>query len=154
MTIVQEWNGQEFNSINTKSTTAFFGPKFWCPNMQTNHDSNNYKIFRYADVVLMIAEAHCMLQDDMDEALRYLNMPKKRAGIREYARRDWKRIMEEIKVERGRELFGEFQTESQTRSSKIKENILPCHRYYPIPAVQVSYSGGALDNNEYAQYGR
>ena len=116
----------------------------------------------------MIAEARCMLQDDMDEALRYLNMPKKRAGIREYARRDWKRIMEEIKVERGRELFGEFQrkfdlvrwgtwfevTESQTRSSKIKENILPCHRYYPIPAVQVSYSGGALDNNEYAQYGR
>ena len=168
MTIVQEWNGQEFNSINTKSLTAFFGPKFWCPNMQTNHDSNNYKIFRYADVVLMMAEAHCMLQDDMDEALRYLNMPKKRAGIREYARRDWKRIMEEIKVERGRELFGEFQrkfdlvrwgtwlevTESQTRSSKIKENILPCHRYYPIPAVQVSYSGGAIDTNEYAQYGR
>lgn len=168
MTIVQEWNGQSFNSITPLSTTAFFGPKFWCPNMQTNHDSNNYKVFRYADVVLMMAEAHCMLQDDMEAALNYLNMTKRRAGIREYSRRDWRRIMEEIKVERGRELFGEFQrkfdlvrwgtwyevTESQTRSSRLKENILPCHRYYPIPAVQVSYSGGALDNKEYEQYGR
>ena len=59
--------------------------------MQSNHDHNNYKIFRYADVLLMIAEAHCMLQDDMDAALKYLNMTKIRAGIRLYDKHTWKR---------------------------------------------------------------
>ena len=122
---------------------------------------------RYADVLLMIAEAHCMLQDDMDAALKYLNMTKIRAGIRLYDKHTWKRIREEIMAERGRELFGEFQrkfdlvrwgtwyerTESETRSVALKTNILPCHRYYPIPAVQVAYSGYALDNKEYEQYG-
>ena len=155
-----------FRMKNT-TTTAFLGPKFWCPDMQSNHDHNNYKIFRYADVLLMIAEAHCMLQDDMDAALKYLNMTKIRAGIRLYDKHTWKRIREEIMAERGRELFGEFQrkfdlvrwgtwyerTESETRSVALKTNILPCHRYYPIPAVQVAYSGYALDNKEYEQYG-
>lgn len=167
MTIVREWNGQMFNTMKNTTTTAFLGPKFWCPDMQSNHDHNNYKIFRYADVLLMIAEAHCMLQDDMDAALKYLNMTKIRAGIRLYDKHTWKRIREEIMAERGRELFGEFQrkfdlvrwgtwyerTESETRSVALKTNILPCHRYYPIPAVQVAYSGYALDNKEYEQYG-
>ena len=167
MTIVREWNGQMFNTMKNTTTTAFLGPKFWCPDMQSNHDHNNYKIFRYADVLLMIAEAHCMLQDDMDAALKYLNMTKIRAGIRLYDKHTWKRIREEIMAERGRELFGEFQrkfdlvrwgtwyerTESETRSVAQKTNILPCHRYYPIPAVQVAYSGYALDNKEYEQYG-
>ena len=30
-----------------------------------------------------------------------------------------------------------------------KDYIQEYHRYWPIPADQVSYSGGALDNNEY-----
>ena len=55
MTIVREWNGQMFNTMKNTTTTAFLGPKFWCPDMQSNHDHNNYKIFRYADVLLMIA---------------------------------------------------------------------------------------------------
>lgn len=167
MSIVREWNGQTFNSMKNTTTTAFFGPKFWCPNMQANNDYNNYKVFRYADAILMIAEAHCMLQDDIDEALKYLNMTKERAGVRLFTKRSWKKIMEEIQAERGRELFGEFQrkfdlvrwgtwyerTESETRSVALKTNILPCHRYYPIPATQVAYSGYALDNKEYENYG-
>ena len=75
------YDGHEFLSVNSR---PWMGPKFWCPDMQSNHDHNNYKIFRYADVLLMIAEAHCMLQDDMDAALKYLNMTKIRAGIRLY----------------------------------------------------------------------
>ncbi|MGN1046217.1 MAG: RagB/SusD family nutrient uptake outer membrane protein, partial [Candidatus Cryptobacteroides sp.] len=167
MSIVREWNGQTFDSMKDTRTTAFFGPKFWCPGMQANNDSNNYKVFRYADVVLMIAEAHCMLQDDISEALKYLNMVKSRAGIRLYTRTNPAAVLEEIQAERGRELFGEFQrkfdlvrwgiwyerTEAETRKTKLKENILPCHRFYPIPDVQVAYSGYALDNDEYHQYG-
>ena len=166
MSIVREWNGQTFNSMKNTTTTAFFGPKFWCPDIQANKDCNNYKIFRYADAVLMIAEAYCGLQENMDEAIRYLNMTKTRAGIRLFDKHSWKKLKEEIQAERGRELFGEFQrkfdlvrwgtwyerTESETRSVALRTNILPCHRYYPIPAVQVAYSGYALDNREYEQY--
>ncbi|MGM9786495.1 MAG: RagB/SusD family nutrient uptake outer membrane protein [Candidatus Cryptobacteroides sp.] len=167
MSIVREWNGQTFDYMKDTRTTAFFGPKFWCPGMQANNDSNNYKVFRYADVILMIAEAHCMLEDDMAESLKYLNMVKERAGIRLYTRTNPSAVLEEIQAERGRELFGEFQrkfdlvrwgiwyerTEAETRKTKLRENILPCHRYYPIPDTQVAYSGYALDNDEYHQYG-
>ena len=164
MSIVTEWNGVSFG---LSLTTAFMGPKFWCPNMVLNNDSNNYKIFRYADALLMRAEAHCMLQDDMEAALNYLNMTKKRAGVRQFTRQQWGAILEEVKAERGRELFGEFQrkydlvrwgtwferTEEETRKQRLKENILPCHRFYPIPDTQVAYSGYALDNAEYNAYG-
>ena len=68
--------------------------------------------------------------------------------------------MDEIQKERGRELIDEFQrkfdlvrwgiwytqTYENTGSSSLKENIRPCHEYYPIPDTQVVYSGYALDN--------
>ena len=78
----------------------------------------------------------------------------------------------EIRNERARELFGEFQRkydlvrwgiwydavtsnsdygplQLNTTSSLIK----PCHRYYPIPDTEVTYSKNNLDNNEYKAYG-
>ena len=36
-----------------------------------------------------------------------------------------------------------------TANSRIK----PCHRYYPIPDTEVTYSKNNLDNNEYKAYG-
>lgn len=164
MQCVSGWNGQTF----TGSKGAYFGPKFWCYGMQTTYDSNNYKIFRYADAVLMKAECHCMQEQDADAAMEYLNKVKRRAGIAEYARfRTWARLMDEIVDERARELLGEFQrkfdlvrwgtwyyrTSLLTDSNKVLANILPCHEYYPIPDTEVTYSGYALDNAAYAAYG-
>ena len=74
---------------------------------------------------------------------------------------------QEIQKERGRELLGEFQrkfdlvrwgiwyqmTYDYTNYSTLKENMLPCHEYYPIPDKEVVYSGGALDNKAYNEYG-
>ena len=31
--------------------------------------------------------------------------------------------------------------------------MLPCHYYYPIADKEVVYSGGALDNKAYNEYG-
>ncbi len=73
--------------------------------------------------------------------------------------------MEEIRLERARELFGEFQrkfdlvrwgiwyerTKACNDGEYLSENIRPYHRYLPIPAEQITYSHGALDNKEYGE---
>lgn len=159
-----EYNGHAFKSV---STAPWPGPKFWCPYLDNSRDGNNYKIFRYADALLMKAECYCQLEQDPDIAMKYLNMTRNRAGIGDYPKfRTWARLMDEIQKERGRELIGEFQrkfdlvrwgiwytqTYENTGSSSLKENIRPCHEYYPIPDTQVVYSGYALDNKAYDAY--
>ncbi|MEG1864772.1 MAG: RagB/SusD family nutrient uptake outer membrane protein [Alistipes sp.] len=157
------YNGKPFSKATSQ---PWLGPKFWCPKMQNTADFNNQKVFRYADVVLMMSECYAE-QKNTDEAVRYLNMVKQRAGISLYTFKTPELLMEEIQKERGRELFGEFQrkfdlvrwgiwyqmTYDYTNYAQLKENILPCHEYYPIPDKEVVYSGGALDNKAYAAYG-
>lgn len=163
-----EYNGVEFANVNTR---PWCGPKFWCPNMQTSQDGNNYKVFRYADAVLMIAECYCG-KGEYETAVRYLDMTRVRAGIGNYTYRTPARLEEEIRNERARELFGEFQRkfdlvrwgiwyEATTANSDYaylqlnteQSLIKPCHRYYPIPDTEVAYSRYNLDNKEYAMYG-
>ena len=76
-------------------------------------------------------------------------------------------ILAEIRSERGRELIGEFQrkfdlvrwgiwyeaTLGNNDYQALKDNILPCHEYYPIPDQEVVKSKGNLDNKAYAKYG-
>lgn len=143
------------------------GPKFWCPDIEQNYDSNNYRIFRYADAVLMMAECYCNLEN-ADEAMRYLNMVRERAGVDPVTNfTGFEDLTLAIRCERARELGGEFQrkfdlvrwgiwyqiTYDYTNYATLKDNILPCHEYYPIPDKEVVYSGGALDNKAYNQYG-
>ena len=153
------YDGHEFLSVNSR---PWMGPKFWCPDMQGTSDGNNYKVFRYADAILMAAE--CLNELDRDEeALVYLNKTRNRAGIGDYTYRTHIRLQDEIRNERSRELFGEFQrkydlvrwgtfyqvlsesTDYQARTDNLK----PCHEYYPIPDKEVVYSKYALDNKAY-----
>ena len=85
-------------------------------------------------------------------------------------------LFEEIQNEYARELFGEFQrkhdlvrwgiwydsvmkynvgptADGGENNTALGKNIKPCHEYYPIPSDQITYSGGALDNDEYNRYG-
>ena len=102
-----------------------------------------------------------------DEACNYLNITRTSAALGQvtYAGVASSKVslMEEIRKERARELVGEFQrkfdlvrwniwyerTKMYNESTSLQSNIREYHRYWPIPADQVSYSGGALDNNEY-----
>ena len=43
--------------------------------------------------------------------------------------------------------------ESGENNTIMMRNLKPCHRYFPIPDEQITYSGGALDNNEYNSCG-
>ena len=162
MSVVTGWNGKKFTD-----TRPCFGPKFWCYGLKAQYDSNNYKVFRYADVILMMAECYCGLENK-SESMRYLNMVKTRAGIATYDNfRSYEKLFDEIVAERARELFGEFQrkfdlvrwgiwyerTYTFTDSNMIKGNIRRCHEYYPIPDKEVVYSGYALDNKAYKESG-
>jgi len=145
----------------------WLGDKCWCYDMYSNQDGNNYKIFRYAGVLLNLAEAHLMLNGNMQTACDYLNIVRSRAGLAALTpasvNNSEEALMEEIRMECARELFGEFQRKYDlvrwgiwyeralmyNEGKYIKGYILPCHEYWPIPAEQVTYSGNALDNNAY-----
>ena len=130
-------------------------------------DGNNQKVFRYADALLMQAENYMELQDPT-ESIRYLNMVRRRAELPDYTFRNWDLLREEIQKERARELLGEYQrkydlvrwgiwyqtTYDYTDYESIKNNMLPCHEYYPIPDVEVVKSGYSLDNKAYENYGK
>ncbi len=163
----RRYEGQTFtNGISV----PWMGPKFWCPQMKTTYDYNDYPVFRYADAILMLAECSCIRQDK-EEFEKYLNMVRSRAGLEAYSVGNWTAAMQELRDERARELFGEFQRkfdlvrwgiwydsvkehwEPDMKSKGIPTHLMKCHRYLPIPNEQVVNSGYALDNKEYNQCG-
>ncbi|MCR5560758.1 MAG: RagB/SusD family nutrient uptake outer membrane protein [Bacteroidales bacterium] len=151
-------------------SVPWMGPKFWCPYMKTTNDSNNYPVLRYADALLLLAEAYCAKQDKTNTE-KYLNMVRSRAGLPAYVAVNWAKAAQEIRDERARELFGEFQRKfdlvrwgiwydtvreywiPEMDKRAIPVHLQRCHRYLPIPIEQVVNSGYALDNKEYNAYG-
>ena len=144
------------------------GNKFWAYDMRYDKDHNNYKVFRFADALLMKAEVLLRLGCPK-EACEYLSITRTRAGLGslDFAslQNEVEVLMEEIRMERAKELVGEFQrkfdlvrwgiwyerTVLYNEGEFIQDYIRPCHRYWPIPADQVAYSNYALDNKEYAE---
>lgn len=151
-----------------QSSTPWLGNKFWCPDMRSTRDANNYKIFRYAGAVLGLAEANLM-KGDVASSLHYLNMVRSRAGLSDLSLADVggnaDLFMEEIRRECAKELLGEYnrkfdlvrwgiwyeRTRQYNTGSLISQNVRPCNRYWPIPADQVAASGGVLTNKEYGE---
>lgn len=142
------------------------GSKFWCPDMENTYDSNNYRIFRYADAVLMMAECHAELENDPALCMRYMNMVRERAGVDPYTDfTGYEDFLTFLRAERARELGGEFMRkfdlvrwgiwydEVKKYNAQIKNNAQPCHRFYPIPDKQCALSGYALTNPEYEASG-
>ncbi|HEX7755964.1 MAG TPA: RagB/SusD family nutrient uptake outer membrane protein [Niabella sp.] len=164
LNLAWEYNGTPFKSV---ATVPWTGPKFWSYGMINSADGNNQRVFRYADALLMQAENYWGLRNS-SESIRYLNMVKGRAGLNPYVFKNWDALLDEIQKERARELFGEYQrkydlvrwgiwyqaTYDYTDYASVKTNMLPCHEYYPIPDVEVSKSGNALDNKAYDAYAR
>ena len=141
------------------------GQKFWCFDEYKNYDNNNYKIFRYADALLLLSEAWCE-KGNYSLSIDYLNKVRSRAEIDPYTFVSAVKLRGEIRNERGRELFGEFgrkydlvrwgiwyeQVLAYCGYALAVENVRPCHEYYPIPDVQCARSGRVLNNPEYDKY--
>lgn len=169
-----------FTSVADGNAVPFLGDKFWCPGMVYTQDSNNLKIFRFAHVLLDMAEAY-MRCDQWDMAFECLNASKKRAGFELLSggHQDEKQFMQELQEESARELFGEFtrrhnlvrwgmwydQVVNYAKAGKastsnpgncdIVSYVVegPCREYYPIPDQQLVLSNYNLSNPEYDKYG-
>lgn len=157
--------GETFEAVKGHGRPST-GPKFWCPGMISNKDSNNYPFFRYADAVLMMAEVYAKIENsNLVKATEYLNKTRIRAGITPLdTPADQDTFMTELMNERARELGGEMhrkfdlvrwrvwydRTLKYTHNSKIKDNIMPYHEFYPIPDEQCALSGYILTNDAYA----
>ena len=163
-----EWQWFGTSTKMTNQSRPWMGDKFWCPNMQSTADGNNYKVFRYAGALIMAAECY-LEKGDRNKAVEYLNRVRHRAGLGDLNPANFKStaaLMDEIQKEHGRELIGEFQRKFElvrwgiwfdqvyncNDLAKLKDLMLPCHEYYPIPDKEVALSGGVLTNEAYEKY--
>ena len=154
-------------SSSNKPARPYLGDKFWCPGMIYTQDSNNLKVFRFAHVLLDLAEANMWIENWKD-AIGYLNASCNRAGRTHYADGDvntQETFMQALMDESARELFGEYtrrhnlirwgawrdQIIKYSDNSLLKTNVTarPYLEYYPIPEEQVILSNRMLDNNKY-----
>lgn len=83
---------------------------------------SNLVFTRLEDIFLLQAEAKAVL-GQKDESIKYLNMIKAQRGLKPYINTSPKDLLEEIFLERRRELMGEgWRWYDQIRLAKIKKN--------------------------------
>jgi len=110
----------------------------------------NYKIIRYADVLLMAAEANAELGNE-GIALDYLNRVRDRVGMPDI-NSSGMQLLEDIYEERRYELSGEgFRFFDLVRTGQAAQEIdgfiSGKHELFPIPQVEIDLAGGRWDQN-------
>ncbi|MCF8367853.1 MAG: RagB/SusD family nutrient uptake outer membrane protein [Bacteroidales bacterium] len=119
----------------------------------TRYTSNDFPIFRYADVLLMKAEILLRMGGDLGEALNLVNMVRERAGVEAFNSIDFDMLLEE----RARELFAEGHRRSDLiRFGKYldarweKPEISPDYvTLWPIPQSQINANQNLVQNPGY-----
>lgn len=115
----------------------------------------NQRIIRYADVLLMAAEAANELGGPANQALAvsYTNQIRVRAGLAPVAFTDQATMRTIIQNERRYELALEGERFYDLVRWGIAQTVLggagyqPCNRYYPIPQAAIDFAGGVLIQN-------
>lgn len=120
-----------------------------------DNKQKNIHILRFADVLLMQAEAANEL-DNPGLALTHINRLRSRAGLSEVSVAGGQALREAIWKERRYELAMEhdrfFDIVRQGRAAEVmraagKNFIAGTHELLPIPALQIELSGGQLQQN-------
>jgi len=124
------------------NTNQTYTKKYITPVAVINDSRANWKVIRYADVLLMLAEA---LNENgkTNEALTYLNQVSVRAGLTGYANLSKDAARDKIYLERRLELSFEgvrwfdLVRTGQAYNTMQKFNMLPYMTVFPIPLSQV-----------------
>jgi starch-binding outer membrane protein, SusD/RagB family len=119
-----------------------FTMKYMAPIIANNDSPANWKVIRYADVLLMYAEA---LNENgkTSEALGYLNQVRTRAGLDPYAELPQDELREKIYLERRFELYLEghrwFDLVRTDRALQVMgaKGMKPYMTIFPIPLNQI-----------------
>ena len=112
----------------------------------------NYRVIRYADVLLMAAEANARANaSDENKAKGYLNEVRSRVGLNG-VNSSGTQLLEDIWKERRLELSGEgYRFFDLVRTGKAAEAIdgfVPGkHELFPIPQVEIDLAGGKWQQN-------
>jgi len=156
------YNGQEFNrSINKQ--LPWLGPKFWDFTAVNVASGKNLLFIRYSDVLLMMTEA-LIEQDKLTDAKYYWDLVRTRAGLGGIVVTNQATMRNELHIERGRELVGEYTRRWDivrwgTFYQDIKSvaldyptaanNVQPYNLYYPIPALEIAKNPALVQNPGY-----
>ncbi len=112
----------------------------------------NYRVIRYADVLLMAAEANARANAANETNARtYLNQVRKRVGMAEL-NTSGTQLLEDIWNERRLELSGEgYRFFDLVRTGKAATSIQGFvsgkHELFPIPQVEIDLAGGKWNQN-------
>lgn len=112
---------------------------------------NNYRAIRYADVLLMAAEAHNRGGGSDATALTYINLVRERAGL-DPLTSSGSELTEAIYLERRLELVGEghhfFDLVRTGRAGSEIEGFQPGkHELFPIPLIEIQLAGDRWEQN-------
>jgi tetratricopeptide (TPR) repeat protein len=112
---------------------------------------NNYRAIRYADVLLMAAEAYSRGGVDEAKARQYLNRVRDRAGLDEVSS-GGTNLINAIYQERRVELVGEghrfFDLVRTGRAAQSIEGFTPQkNEIFPIPSIEIELAGNRWDQN-------
>ena len=105
----------------------------------------NYRAIRYADILLMAAEAYSQLNDDAT-ALNYLNQVRQRVGMPDRTS-GGNNLYEDILKERRSELSCEGHrffdlVRTGKAANEISGFVVGKHELFPIPQVEIDLAGG------------
>jgi len=165
--IATSYNGTAFKIDPVEKIPAWFGPKFWRLTYTSDTDGGmDVYLFRYADVLLMLAEA-ANENNDPAKALSAVNLLRPREGLPLFTTNMTQDAMRDyIFAERARELVGEghrrmdlirwgklvtaVKTAAATEEPVVAANIQDFHARYPIPAVEIQKDSALGQNPGYS----
>lgn len=137
--------------------TGFFNRKYIARQGDSNigdqnlTNPNNYRSIRFADVLLMAAEAHNRGGGSDATALQYLNRVRTRAGL-EMLTDSGSALTDAIYLERRLELVGEGHhffdlVRTGRASSQIDGFQTGKHELFPIPEIEIQLAGSRWEQN-------
>lgn len=144
------FNGQQFTLFKNNGR-YWLGPKYWDFKANNLASGRNIIFMRYADVLLVMAEALIEL-DELGDAKFYIDKIRQRADIGTLPLTNQATMREELRKERARELVGEYSRKWDivrwgifyesiksigSEYAPPVENVKPYHLYYPIPYIEM-----------------
>ncbi len=132
-----------------------FKPTFWDESVNLNNDYNNIRILRYADVLLLLAEAEYLTNGDTELAREAINMVRERAGLAPLETVTPEDIIHERNIELGFE-FKRYHDlvrwskypEPWVNITEILPNYIPARQgLLPMPVSEINLSKGKLKQN-------